>query len=167
MSQFLEFLQYSYLQNSTEEFKNHKTTKSFLDSPFNLKPFHAPKSDFCLHVLTYRNRTSYMADIQMLTEALLHCHTCMFLWDRKAESVYLFSNNKCSNNIIKCITKLYIKGSIVNSWYLKVKVHPKLLISQSKFSGLRKFTLRYQYLEITGAEIHKTRAPHAGAKAWM
>ena len=32
----------------------------------------------------------------------------------------------------------------VNSRYLKVEVNPKLLISQSKFSGPRKFTLRYQ-----------------------
>ena len=39
---------------------------------------------------------------------------------------------------------LYILVSAVNSRYLKVKVHPKLLISQSKFSGPRKFTLRYQ-----------------------
>ena len=29
------------------------------------------------------------------------------------------------------------------------QVHPKLLISQSKFSGPRKFTLRYLQLEIT------------------
>ena len=32
----------------------------------------------------------------------------------------------------------------VNSQYHKVKVHPKLRISQGKFSGSRKFTLRYQ-----------------------
>ena len=32
----------------------------------------------------------------------------------------------------------------VNSRYLNVEVHSKLLISQSKFSGPRKFTLRYQ-----------------------
>ena len=32
----------------------------------------------------------------------------------------------------------------VSSRYLKVEVHPKLLISQSKFSGPRKFTLRLQ-----------------------
>ena len=31
-----------------------------------------------------------------------------------------------------------------SSGYLKIKVHPKLLVSQSKFSGPRKFTLRYQ-----------------------
>ena len=30
-----------------------------------------------------------------------------------------------------------------NSQYLKVKVYPKLLLSQSKFSDPRKFTLRY------------------------
>ena len=32
----------------------------------------------------------------------------------------------------------------VSSRYLEVEVHFKLLISQSKFSGPRKFTLRYQ-----------------------
>ena len=32
----------------------------------------------------------------------------------------------------------------VNYQYLKVKIYSKLLISQSKFSGPRKFTLRYQ-----------------------
>ena len=32
----------------------------------------------------------------------------------------------------------------VSSQYLKVKVHPKLLIFQSKFSGSRKFALKYQ-----------------------
>ena len=36
---------------------------------------------------------------------------------------------------------LYI---IVDSRYLKVEVHPKLLISRSKFSVTRKFTLTYQ-----------------------
>ena len=36
----------------------------------------------------------------------------------------------------------------VNSRYLKVEVHLKLLISQSKFSGSGKFTLRYQGFEI-------------------
>ena len=43
--------------------------------------------------------------------------------------------------------------SIINSPCLKVKIYPKLLISQSKFSGPRKFTLRYQQFEITGDEI--------------
>ena len=37
----------------------------------------------------------------------------------------------------------------VNSRYLKVKGHPILLISESNISGPRKFTLRYQYFEIT------------------
>ena len=32
----------------------------------------------------------------------------------------------------------------VNSCYLRFKIHTKLLIPQSKFSGPRKFTLRYQ-----------------------
>ena len=34
--------------------------------------------------------------------------------------------------------------TIVNSRYLKVKADPKLLISQSQFSGPRKFSLGYQ-----------------------
>ena len=42
---------------------------------------------------------------------------------------------------------------IVNSRYLKVEVHPKLLISPNKFSSTRKFTLRYQQFEITGVEM--------------
>ena len=33
------------------------------------------------------------------------------------------------------------------------KVHVKLLTSQSKFSGTRKFTLRYQWFEISGVEM--------------
>ena len=41
----------------------------------------------------------------------------------------------------------------VNSRYLKVKVQPKLLISQSNFSGPRKFTSRYQLFEIIRDEI--------------
>ena len=44
------------------------------------------------------------------------------------------------------------KPSIVNSQYLKVKVHTKLLIPQSKFSGSRKFILRYQYFLIIAVE---------------
>ena len=37
--------------------------------------------------------------------------------------------------------------------YLKVDYLFKLLINQSKFSGPRKFTLRYQLFEIKGIEI--------------
>ena len=44
---------------------------------------------------------------------------------------------------------------IVISWYLKAEVNLQLLISRSKFSGPRKFTLRYQKLEITGAEMQR------------
>ena len=40
-----------------------------------------------------------------------------------------------------------------NSHHLKVEVYPKLLISQSKFSGPRKFTLRYHHFEIKGFEV--------------
>ena len=36
----------------------------------------------------------------------------------------------------------------VSSWYLELEVHFKLLISQSKFSGTRKFTLRYHLFEM-------------------
>ena len=43
--------------------------------------------------------------------------------------------------------------NIVNSRYHKVKVHPKQLSSQGKFSGSRKFTLRYQKFEAKGVEI--------------
>ena len=34
-----------------------------------------------------------------------------------------------------------------------VEAHLKLLISQSKFSGPRKFTLKYQYFELSGFDI--------------
>ena len=38
---------------------------------------------------------------------------------------------------------MVITVDTVSSRYLKVEVHLKLLISQSKFSGPRKFTLRH------------------------
>ena len=60
-----------------------------------------------------------------------------FLW-------YSFSSGAWNDDAKYCT---------VNSLYLKVRVHPKLLITQSIFSGLRKFTLRYQWLELKGAEI--------------
>ena len=41
----------------------------------------------------------------------------------------------------------------VNSQYHKVKFYPKLLISESKFSGLRKSTLRYHSFEVKGVKI--------------
>ena len=41
----------------------------------------------------------------------------------------------------------------VNARYLNVKLYRKLLISVSKFSGPRKFTLRYQQFEIIGVEL--------------
>ena len=43
--------------------------------------------------------------------------------------------------------------TIVHFQNLKVKVPLKLLISPSKFSGTRKFTLRYQKFEISGLEM--------------
>ena len=58
-----------------------------------------------------------------------------------------------------------MKGLVitVNSQYLTVEYYLKpisrstfsfyLLISQSKFSGQRKFTLRYQQFKIKGAEL--------------
>ena len=39
---------------------------------------------------------------------------------------------------------LYVWAKTVNFDIFKAKFHFKLLISQSKFSGTRKFTLRYQ-----------------------
>ena len=46
-----------------------------------------------------------------------------------------------------------VSESTVISRSLKVEDNLKLPIFQSKFSGPRKFTLRYQDFEITGAEI--------------
>ena len=40
----------------------------------------------------------------------------------------------------------FLDFNTVNSGCLKVEVNLQLLISQSKFSGLRKFTLIYQYV---------------------
>ena len=37
---------------------------------------------------------------------------------------------------------------------LGVELHPKQLISKDKFSGSRKFTLRYQEFEIQGTETY-------------
>ena len=54
----------------------------------------------------------------------------------------------------RCFQFRHFQGlSKDNSQYLKVKVHPKLLISQNKFSGPRKFILRYQEFEIKGVEM--------------
>ena len=43
--------------------------------------------------------------------------------------------------LLKCF--MCVATHTVSSGYLIFEVHPKLLISQSKFSGPRKFTLRY------------------------
>ena len=48
------------------------------------------------------------------------------------------------NNQTNIYTYTVFIGNTVNSQYLKVKLIPKLLISQSKFSGATKFTLGYQ-----------------------
>ena len=72
-----------------------------------------------------------------------------------------------ANGLPKCSTAtrliMYVKHislciksqlcNTVNSLYLKVKVYPKLLIAQSKFSSPRKFTLRYQQFEIKEVEM--------------
>ena len=50
----------------------------------------------------------------------------------------IFSQNFIAN----CM--LFSFSTTVNSSYLRVQNCPKLLISQSKFSGPRKFTFRYQ-----------------------
>ena len=41
----------------------------------------------------------------------------------------------------------------VSSRYFKVEVHPKILFSQSKYSGSRKFSLRYKCFVKNGGEI--------------
>ena len=46
-----------------------------------------------------------------------------------------------------------VQCNTVNYLLLKANVHPKQLISESKFSGSRKFTFRYQLFEITPAEM--------------
>ena len=53
------------------------------------------------------------------------------------------NNEKIFMNVI-CCSRDWRLGT-VNLRYLKLKIHPKLLIFQSKFSGSRKFTMKYQY----------------------
>ena len=50
-----------------------------------------------------------------------------------------------------------IKLDRANSRHLEAEVHLKLLISQtqSKFSGPRKFTLRYKQFRIRGVEMQR------------
>ena len=43
----------------------------------------------------------------------------------------------------------------VSSRYVEAKVYLKLRMTQSKFSGFRKVTLRYQYFDIPGVEMKK------------
>ena len=42
-----------------------------------------------------------------------------------------------------------------NFRYVKIEIHHKRLISQSKFSGPRKFTFRYQLFEIKGVGMER------------
>ena len=53
-------------------------------------------------------------------------------------------------NIVVCLQTF-----TVNSGYLKVNF--KLMISQSKLSGPRKFTLRYQKFELKGVEMQREK----------
>ena len=48
-----------------------------------------------------------------------------------------------------------IETTTVSSPYFKVPECLKLLMSQSKFSGPRKFTLRHQKFEISGVEMQR------------
>ena len=52
-----------------------------------------------------------------------------------------------------CTIFFDMKGYFESSVFEIQKVHAKLLISQSKFSGPRKFTLRYQWFEISEIEM--------------
>ena len=63
------------------------------------------------------------------------------------DSVYSAEGSKSANNIL--VSCPYT----VNSPYLIVEMYFKLLISQSEFSGLRKFTLRNQWFETTGVQM--------------
>ena len=46
-----------------------------------------------------------------------------------------------SSTALQVLSSYRLKMNTVTSRYLKVKVHPKLLISQSKFPGPRKFEI--------------------------
>ena len=54
-----------------------------------------------------------------------------------------------------CADKQFMVFSLLTcsqSGYLKIEIYPIQLISQSKFSGPRKLTLRYQQFNITGPD---------------
>ena len=76
-------------------------------------------------------------------------------WE-KAETSQEESPEQSDYEVSRLIPELNIPvmiGSMVRSQYLKVEVYSKLLIPQSKFSGPRKFTLRYQLFETKGNEM--------------
>ena len=47
----------------------------------------------------------------------------------------------------------FLSGALNTQIHHSIEVHLKLLISQCKFSGPRKFTLRYQKFEISRVEM--------------
>ena len=65
-----------------------------------------------------------------------HCFDCNILWCCLCCVCWCFS--------APCYK---VTRSRVSSRYLKVELHLKLLISQSKFSGNSEFTLRYQWFQ--------------------
>ena len=71
----------------------------------------------------------------------------------KVRSFFPRANAFSSKCRPRCSRASSSKQTTVNSRYLEVKVQLKLLVSQSKFSGPRKFTLIYQQFEILGAEM--------------
>ena len=67
----------------------------------------------------------------------------VFLTFKVAGYTFREINSSCFN--------VCFPSTTVNSGCLKVENHPKFLITQSKFSGPRKFTMRYQNIELKGA----------------
>ena len=68
-----------------------------------------------------------------------------FLFNKHGRNKVRLSVTRISTSLtILSETQIWQMYVTINSRYLKVEVHPKPLLSHSKFSGSRKFTLRYQ-----------------------
>ena len=63
------------------------------------------------------------------------CLTCLCIGTKQAKAENLTKVSAYKRNVRAP------DANKINSWYLKVEVHPKRVVSQNKFSEPRKFTL--------------------------
>ena len=90
------------------------------------------------HVATFEFlKQACVYNVCLFTEASMWWPNRYCFFGRQSGLLKLVSGNKARYNQFS---------------YLKVEIHSKPLISQSKFSGTRKFTLRYQWFEMDGDE---------------